>query len=264
MSGGEGLGCTFCTLLCAQSEDEFTFLLRIGTDQGVIERLKQHTPPKIGGHSNQQTQAESGGNPMSTTPTIHARPFGEYETNCYVLDNGDTQLIIDPGRGAAPWVESLLTHPLAILNTHGHFDHVWDNAILKQRHSLPLYIHRKDAFLLTHDPFGLGTPPSEPDVLVDGEEPLTLGEWEVVFHHFPGHTPGCCIVQVGQEFFSGDFIFKRSIGRSDFPYSDQKAMRESLQRFGKWDKQGVLYPGHGESTTITEEQRHLPLMLGMV
>ena len=78
---------------------------------------------------------------------------------------------------------------------------------------------------------------------------------------FPGHTPGCSMIKIGDFIFSGDFIFKRSIGRSDFPYSSDDLMQDSLRRFGEIPYDMVLYPGHGESTTIKAEQGNLRFFL---
>jgi len=166
--------------------------------------------------------------------------------------------IIDPGMGATEWVIEHVRNPVAILNTHGHFDHVWSNAELKKRFGIPVVCPKKDAFMLESDPFGQGTPGCLPDCLPDGDETVNIAGEEIRFRHFPGHTPGNSVIEIGKYWFSGDFIFRHSIGRWDFPYSDGAAMAESLRKAIKIDNNYLLYPGHGPSTTLAAEQRYLP------
>ena len=80
--------------------------------------------------------------------TILKRPMGEYQTNCYIVRIEDKEIIIDPGMGATQWVMANVTNPIAILNTHGHFDHVWSNQELKEKLNIPLYTPKGDVFLL--------------------------------------------------------------------------------------------------------------------
>ena len=79
--------------------------------------------------------------------------------------------------------------------------------------------------------------------------------------HFPGHTPGCCMVRVDAVIFSGDFLFKGSIGRYDFLFSDAEDMRQSLLKCKKMQGDFTLYPGHGEKTTLKAEQANLDFWL---
>ncbi len=191
--------------------------------------------------------------------------MGNYQTNCYIVSIEGKEIIIDPGMGATEWVASNVSNPVAILNTHGHFDHVWSNAELQRRFNIPLYTPKDDAFLLDGSNWMPTLPPSAPDVLVEGEDVLlNIAGIEVRFRHFPGHCPGCSTIEIGDAMFSGDFIFERSIGRVDFPYSDPKAMKESIHRFLKIDYDKKVYPGHGRSTTIKAEQKNLPYWLGAI
>lgn len=196
--------------------------------------------------------------------TIKTRPMGPYMTNCYIVTVDSGQIIIDPGMGATNWVLDNTTNPLAILNTHGHFDHVFSNAALQKALKVPLYAPQGDIFMLQNDIFGQGVPPSTPDYAVDGDEVLNIGGIEVKFWHFPGHTPGCFAIEIEDAFFSGDFIFKGSIGRVDFPYSDPTQMKKSLEKFAQIPFDRMLYPGHGESSTIKNEQRHVPRWLSIL
>lgn len=150
-----------------------------------------------------------------------------------------------------------VTHPVAILNTHGHFDHVWSNRELKEKLGIPLYTPKGDIFLLQSSTFMPGLPPSTPDVEVEGDENFDIAGISVKFHHFPGHCPGCSMIEIGDAIFSGDFIFHNSIGRWDFPYSDGEAMKQSLRKFSTMNSSKTLHPGHGGPTTVPAEQRNI-------
>ncbi len=195
---------------------------------------------------------------------IQSHPMGEYQTNCYLVTLDDKTLIIDPGIGATEWVLEHAHNPVAILNTHGHFDHVWSNGALQRELDIPLYVPEEDVFMLSKDPFGQGTPPSHADVRVEGDAALTLAGIPVRYRHFPGHTPGNSVIEIGGEWFSGDFLFYRSIGRWDFPYSSGEAMLQSLERVQRITHNYPIHPGHGPSTTLHEEQIHLPAWIDQV
>ncbi|MFA5215602.1 MBL fold metallo-hydrolase [Sulfuricurvum sp.] len=188
---------------------------------------------------------------------ILVQPMGAYQTNCYIVKIDGKEIIIDPGIGATGWVMANVTNPVAILNTHGHFDHVWSNQELKEALNIPLYTPKADVFLLQNSTFMPDLPASYPDVEVEGDKIFAIAGIEVKFHHFPGHCPGCSMIEIGDAIFSGDFIFHNSIGRWDFPYSDGEAMKESLQKFAKMQSTKTLYPGHGGSTTVPAEQRNI-------
>jgi glyoxylase-like metal-dependent hydrolase (beta-lactamase superfamily II) len=184
--------------------------------------------------------------------------MGAYQTNCYLVTIDDKTLIIDPGIDAAEWVIDNAKNPVAILNTHGHFDHVWSNAEIKDRLNIPIYCPDEDAFMLADDPFGQNTPPSYPDYRVKGDESMDISGIQVRYRHFPGHTPGNSIIETGGVWFSGDFLFEKSIGRWDFPYSNGSDMVRSLQKALQIEQDYRLYPGHGNPTTLQAEQKLMP------
>jgi len=188
---------------------------------------------------------------------ILKHPMGSYQTNCYIVRIDGKEIIIDPGVDATSWVMANVTHPIAILNTHGHFDHVWSNQELKEKLNIPLYTPKGDVFLLTNSTWMPDLPPSLPDVQVDGDQTYILEGIEVKFHHFPGHCPGCSMIEIGDVMFSGDFLFQNSIGRYDFPYSSADDMKKSLEKMKLMPEDKILYPGHGESTTLFHEQRNV-------
>lgn len=195
---------------------------------------------------------------------IKRAPMGPYQTNCYIVTIDGKDIIIDPGVGATKWVLDNVSDPVAILNTHGHFDHVWSNQELKEQLDIPLYTPKDDVFLLQSSTFMPDLPPSYPDIKVDGDQSLEIAGIKVKFRHFPGHCPGCSTIEIGDAMFSGDFIFERSIGRVDFPYSDPNAMKASLKKFKQIEYDRSVYPGHGGPTTIAREQQNVDYWINAI
>jgi glyoxylase-like metal-dependent hydrolase (beta-lactamase superfamily II) len=195
---------------------------------------------------------------------IKIQPMGQTQTNCYIVTIDNKDIIIDPGMGATAWVVNNAKNPIAILNTHGHYDHVWSNAALQKELNIPLYISKDDAFMLEKCILGQNPPSSKADVLVHGDEELTIEGIKVQYRHFPGHTPGNSIIEIDDVWFSGDFLFQRSIGRWDFPFSSGEAMVKSLEKAMKIEGDFTVYPGHGMSTTLKQEQRGMPMWLEYV
>jgi len=188
---------------------------------------------------------------------IKAQPMGMYQTNCYIINIDNKDFIVDPGIEATEWVLQNVTNPVAILNTHGHFDHVWCNAELKEKLNIPLYTPKDDVPMLSKSSWTDGLPPSIADIEVVGDEEFDFDGTKVKFRHFPGHSPGCSTIEIGDAMFSGDFIFNRSIGRTDLPYSNPDDMKKSLQKFKILDFDKTVYPGHGDTTTISQEQSYI-------
>jgi len=184
---------------------------------------------------------------------IKVQPMGDYQTNCYIATIDNKDFIIDPGVDALRWIKTKVTNPVAILNTHGHFDHVWSNAEVKEFYDLKIYTPKDDNFMLKKDPYGMGMPSSCADILIEHDEEIEIQGIKIKFHFFPGHTPGCSAIQINEHLFTGDFIFKGTIGRFDFPYSDASQMKESLNKVLKWSDDYHIYPGHGDKTTFKSE-----------
>jgi len=195
---------------------------------------------------------------------IKIQPMGMTQTNCYIVTIDNKDLIIDPGIGATSWVLNNIKNPIAILNTHGHYDHVWSNAELKKSLNIPIYIHKDDAFMLEKCVLGQNPPKSKADILVDGDELLDISGIKVQYRQFAGHTPGNSIIEIEDVWFSGDFLFQQSIGRWDFPFSSGEEMAKSLEKAMKIQKDFTVYPGHGLSTTLKQEQRGMPMWLNYV
>lgn len=195
---------------------------------------------------------------------IKIQAMGPYQTNCYIATIDNKDFIIDPGVGATSWVLQNITNPIAILNTHGHFDHVWSNDELSKKLNLRIYCPKDDCFMLENDPFDQGTPKSVPDFEIEHDETIILSGVKIKFHFFPGHTPGCSAIQIEDNLFSGDFIFKESIGRVDFPFSNPEDMKNSIYKVLSWNENVTIYPGHGEKTTLNSEINSLKSWLNYI
>ena len=168
--------------------------------------------------------------------------------------------------GALQWIKEEADNPIAVLNTHGHFDHIWDNQITKEHYNIPLYAPKEDLFML-QDTTGINNnvPVSTPDTLIDSDKTFNINDIEIKYIHLAGHTPGTCIIVIGDYIFSGDFVFANSIGRVDFPYSSPSDMKESIQKFIALDlRDKTIFPGHGESTTLFKEQDHIGRWLDVI
>ncbi|MFP7364729.1 MBL fold metallo-hydrolase [Corynebacterium callunae] len=205
---------------------------------------------------------------------------GPYKTNCYLVRGDKDVAIIDPGMHSYDdLVEYITSNDLnvdKIVLTHGHIDHIRDAGALAQRFQAPVYIHKDDIFFfegykvsttktaMLFDAANMVNPaPESVFELFDGET-ITLAGEEFTLAHAPGHSPGCTLL-VGKEYcFSGDVLFKGSIGRTDLDYSDDAAMTNSLRTvvLGLDDALQIL-PGHGPTTTMRAERMGNPYLLAL-
>ena len=193
-----------------------------------------------------------------------------FETNCWLIgaDGTDEAVVVDPGFSPAVVHRMLETEgrrPVAVLATHGHYDHIGSAPEFCRDH-LPFYIHEADVLALT-DPdawggtFGNTPPVSVKDVrtLADGDE-LTFAGFRIEVLHTPGHTPGSVCFRTDGWVVSGDLVFAGSIGRYDFPSSSEPAMMASLRRFLTLPDLLDVYPGHGPRTSVARERERNPFL----
>ncbi len=195
---------------------------------------------------------------------LQIKAMGPYQTNCYIATVDNKDIIIDPGMGAASWVIQNCENPIVILNTHGHFDHVWSNQEIKEKFNIPIYAPKDDLFMLENDPFAQGTPKSSADFEVSGDETFKIQGIKIEYLWMPGHTPGNSMIIIEDCCFSGDFVFENSIGRVDFPYSNPTNMKESIKKFLALDYDKKIYSGHGNPTTIKKEQGRIANWLNYI
>jgi glyoxylase-like metal-dependent hydrolase (beta-lactamase superfamily II) len=196
-----------------------------------------------------------------------------FATNCWLLakEGSDEAVVIDPGffpERVLALLDRAGKRPVAVLATHGHFDHIGSSAAVCGT-TLPFYIHKEDELALT-DPvaWGAGFPvppvvPNDIRTVSDGDVIEEAGiALDVV--HTPGHTPGSVCFRLPDMLFSGDLVFKGSIGRSDFPNSSGEAMVRSLRRFLALPDHLAVYPGHNEQTSVGAERATNPFLLQLV
>ena len=190
---------------------------------------------------------------------IIAIPLGSYQTNCYILAEGDRCLVIDPGDEADKVLGLLEKQGLtleAILLTHGHFDHVGAVKTLAAETDCRVYLCQEELALPGAMTAG---PLFYTDFYKEGDR-LPLAELSFEVLHPPGHTPGSVCLRFDEHLFSGDTLFAGSCGRTDFPGSSPRDMVCSLSRLAKLEDHLRVYPGHGSSTTIGEEKRYNPYL----
>lgn len=204
-------------------------------------------------------------------PRIEGGAFGPWLTNAYLVWDGRSTdaLVLDPGMGAADVLVrrardlGLRVHLIA--NSHGHIDHVFDNAPLVRETSAPLAIHPDDAYrLASSGGDGWHVEPSQAtDALREGEQ-VRVGDLTFDVLHTPGHTEGSVCLYAEREglLLSGDTLFAGAWGRTDLPGGDEAQLARSLARLATViPPQTRVLPGHGEETTI---ERELPWLSRVV
>lgn len=202
---------------------------------------------------------------------IEQQVLGMVSTNTWLLKNKETgeMIIIDPADRADAIerkVQLMEGKPVAVLLTHGHFDHMMAADDLRDRYGIPVYAFAGERQLLTDPRANLSGSWADPYVLLadewvlDGTE-LSLAGFQIKVMHTPGHTSGSCCYYLSDEevLFSGDTLFAGSVGRTDFPTSSGAKMRESLHRLlEELPEETKVCPGHNEETTIGYEKRYNP------
>lgn len=209
---------------------------------------------------------------MGNKLDIITLPVGNLQTNCYLVKNkeSDESVIIDPGDDGE-YIEGVISdkkiRAMAIIATHGHFDHILAASALKLAYNIPFLAHKKDKFLIdamqSSAQYFLGIkvdpPPSVDSYFKDGSD-FRLGESKMHILSTPGHTPGsiCLYIKSNNVLFCGDLMFdKGSLGRSDFSYSDTTLLQKSLRKILALPPRTVIYPGHGPAFTVGEERDYI-------
>ncbi len=184
-----------------------------------------------------------------------------FSSNSYILrDNiSDCCLLIDPGLDTLA-IDKKLTDlnlvPIAILVTHGHFDHIGSVSFFKSKFNIPFYMHEADSKISQSANFYLKiarinhkieTP--KPDVFFkEKRETINIGNFELDIFNFPGHTDGSCIIMHNKYLFTGDIIYKKGLGFNNFPGEDKAKLKHSIQAvFETFSSDSLVLPGHGDS-----------------
>jgi glyoxylase-like metal-dependent hydrolase (beta-lactamase superfamily II) len=221
-------------------------------------------------------------------------PAGPWGTNCYVAAtaSGAECVVVDPGKDAAPGVAEVVREhrlkPVAVLVTHGHVDHMWCVAPVAGTYDATAWIHPEDRHLLADPMAGLSAETTamllggkyefaEPDDLreLDDGQHLELAGLTFTVDHTPGHTRGSVTfrspwdstsptdgMDISEVMFSGDLLFRGSIGRTDLPGGDHPTMLRSLRdKVLTLRDDVVVLPGHGDQTSIGVERTTNPFLL---
>jgi len=189
--------------------------------------------------------------------------IGMLGSNCYVIGANNQVAIIDAGADAkqvGKALEQYKSMAKYIILTHGHIDHICCLDELCEATKAEVIIHESEKDLLL-DPeqnfssvFGDAYCFDKPVTLVKDNDRLEIGGIKLEIMHTPGHSKGSICIKLGNSIFTGDTLFKGTIGRTDMRNSDFDHMKESIARLMLLEDYVNVYPGHGESTTIGEER----------
>ena len=213
-------------------------------------------------------------------------PSDATDTNCYVVAPGPGEqcVVIDPGIGVKARLDEVIRehrlHPVAVLLTHGHFDHTFSVLPVCQARDVPAYIHPADRPQLADPWTWVGLPKGTPlfgtltfaepaDVReLQPSDVVSLAGLDFTVTHAPGHSIGSVVFGMESAaeaiVFSGDVLFAGSIGRTDLPGGSMAQMEESLRKvILPLDDETVIRPGHGPQTTIGRERRTNSFLQGL-
>jgi glyoxylase-like metal-dependent hydrolase (beta-lactamase superfamily II) len=206
--------------------------------------------------------------------------FNAFQENTYVISDDETNecLIIDPGCSnsheeniLSEYLERENLHPVGLINTHCHIDHVLGNQFVADTYGLTLASHRgEEAVLASCDSVSrmYGIPfKGSPSItrFIDEGDKLKLGSCELVAFFTPGHSPASLSFYESNSgtLIAGDVLFQGSIGRTDLPGGDFNTLIESIKtKFLTLPDDTTVYPGHGPKTTIGIERRTNPFLVG--
>ena len=196
--------------------------------------------------------------------------LGELKVNTYLFWEESTKeaIVIDPGKPIDQICSALFENNLklvGIILTHGHYDHITGVSELKSKIGAPVYAHSGDAAMLANPMLNLsqlfaGEIILKPDRLLSEGDALCVGNFILTVRHTPGHTPGGICLLGDDLLFSGDTLFAGSIGRTDLPGGDEKALLHSVRCLLSVSDQTRVFPGHGPETRMGIERAVNPFL----
>lgn len=188
--------------------------------------------------------------------------LGPLAVNCYIAQLEKINIIIDPGAEAGNiiyYLDSQNLIPDFIINTHGHFDHIGAVPDLIKKYKLPFYIDSADEKLIINPDkngssfFGENNLSLKTYNLINAKDRQYFSENGIDIIRTPGHSPGSITIRIGDCLFTGDLLFKESIGRTDLAGGDIAQIKDSLLKIKNMDRDYLIYPGHGPATTLKYE-----------
>lgn len=191
---------------------------------------------------------------------------GIVRTNCYIVYNDKKEtLIIDPADQADRIIQFISENelkPMAILLTHGHFDHIGAVTKLKEEYGAKVYAHKDEKDVLNIQDINLSSKfymniSIDADMYLEDGTEFNVGDFSIRLIHTPGHTKGSCCYLIDDMLFSGDTLFNATHGRTDFPTgSESRIIRSIKEKLLVLDGNTHVFPGHDADTTIEEEKRY--------
>jgi hydroxyacylglutathione hydrolase len=208
---------------------------------------------------------------------VQSFTFSPVQENTYLLYNDEKQCcIIDPGCYFASeeaelkdFIEKHGLKPVLLLNTHCHLDHIFGNRFIQKTYGLELHLHRLEKQVLDYGPISgqmWQLPFDNYDgelVYIDENDVIRLGAEELHVLFTPGHSPGhvCYYSKPHKFIIGGDVLFNGSVGRTDLPGGDFATLEQSIKtQLYTLPGEVIIYPGHGDSTTIGEEMKTNPFV----
>ena len=197
---------------------------------------------------------------------IRRIPAGIYAANCYIVASDITKdaLVLDPGGDEdfiIKEIEKQGYNIKAILLTHGHVDHVGAVKALAEKYKVKIYLNEKDLTLMKKGTYIYGDIGSVEVLNIKDMDTYSFGDIKVLCIGTPGHTPGGMSFLIEKNIFTGDTLFKGSIGRTDLEGGDYHTLINSIiEKLMPLDNEIVVYPGHGPSTTVHQERYTNPFI----
>lgn len=189
---------------------------------------------------------------------------GAFETNTYILTKENKTILIDPAGSLARIQKELGDKKLiAIILTHGHFDHIKAVDDLVALYGVDVYLNQADEKLarskIYNSLMGISATIKCPiKHIKEGELVIDNFTFEAIYA--PGHTEGSTMLIIGKHAFVGDVVFKESVGRTDLYSGDERKMKDSLRKFTALDPFITVYPGHGDITNVAYELQNNPFL----
>ena len=196
-------------------------------------------------------------------------PTGMLASNCYIIGEDKKGVVIDPGASSEDIMEMARQANIDIeyiILTHAHVDHMISMEEIRNRIKAKVLVHQDDAKSLV-DPwyngsklFGANKIFSPADILLKDKDIIDIGGLKLEIIHTPGHTPGSICIKTAGNLFTGDTLFRMSIGRTDLGNGDYNRLMDSIKKLMTLDDETMVYPGHGTATTIGYERKNNPFV----